>query len=362
MIYIGDFQNNCIYGTLNNQLIKVKTVDDAVFIKCEVSIECNGEVWSHTFESPFYNSVAELYVSNFVHSFMSQQFQLPTSLHEISLIYSALAKVTIEVNEHSSEAVLDSTEFNFFMLAGSIEPIPMLSINENQRVLLPVSQSLVLDKKSTICFSYLSSTPPIELQFFEGDKSGKITLDFNTSELYCQTLIVPVEKIYQAGVDSHSKGFDSYNLELRFEEGESLSFGELAMSDNYIDFHQVLYQNEFGLVSVADFLGYAERNEEFKTQIQEFIANRSSMLSEIDKSESYPIELNTGYIWDAKKHEMLKSLIRSFNKYFLLNEDFIPIVNDGVQKIKPYSTNNYQQEETLKFKIASNDHSANRIF
>ena len=77
MIYQGDYYSDTIYGTSNNNKIRVQTNAEANFLSCELEVLFNDEVWRHTFEIPFFNNEAEFYFENYIHSIITQKFKTP---------------------------------------------------------------------------------------------------------------------------------------------------------------------------------------------------------------------------------------------------------------------------------------------
>ena len=72
MIYTGDYTAANIYGTSNGFKIKATTTDTDTFLSVKLTVNFNGEEWIHTFEVPFFQNKAELYIENYIHSIITQ--------------------------------------------------------------------------------------------------------------------------------------------------------------------------------------------------------------------------------------------------------------------------------------------------
>ena len=356
MIYTGDYQNDYIYGTLKKHSIVIETEDNATYLSCDLSVLFNGTTWQHVFEIPFYNNMATCYFENYVHSLITQKFGNPDiNLNEISINSFQLARVVVNIEEKNELGTINSQILQFYMTLGNFDKVSLdLLENSNKKTALPISHTSFVSQNGAISFSFLSKTLPTKFRAQDSESTKETVLSFSATILYLHTITIPIVSFIQSNLTE-------YALSISFLDNTNFSLGTFHIIDNVVDHHQIAYQNQFGSISTIEFFGETIRSEEFNTRVEEFANNNSVVLRESDISESFPFSINTGYIWDSEKHTMLKMLIGSFNKFLIENGQLISISNNGLQKLTPYQTKNYLKEETLKFKLSTNDNSANRL-
>jgi|GEM_PF-6521939 len=352
---VGDYQNGYLYGTLSDYKIDVRTLGTEKAIWLTLNIQYGDRTWSHTFDVPFFEGNAIMYINNYVHSVITQALVMPTvSLDSIQINSFELAQVTVAISELNYETDTIIATRSFYMMPGEITPIAKSAIDGGARVLLNAHQSEFLDERAVISYTFLSNIMPISIKatHYSGDVDKIITED--ASDLLLHSISIPFKLLLAANVVN-------YSLRLYFTGLSFIELGLANLMDEPMEHRLFQYQNQFGTVSFVEFTGEFEEEEQFKSDVQEYIANNISQLQEVAYSESKPLEINTGYIWDINKHHQIRALIRSYQKYLVM-DGLIRIVNAGTNKIKPYTSKKRLYNETLKFKIAQNDNFSNRIF
>lgn len=348
MIYNGDYYNGKIYTTSSNNKIKVVTEDDANFLSCEITVVLNDLEWSHPFEIPFFNDEAELYFDNYIHSIITQMFNLQTvNLEAITNTAFPLADITLTLKEMNQNTVLSELDYNFSMLLGNLDVLDEADLDNGLVKLLPNHNPLFITDKGVLSYSYLSDTTPTQLIVDDGLEIRTINLSLPASNSYLQNLVIPVKLIDS----SISK---SLTLSLKFSNNTVLVLGDVSVIDKGTDHNIILYQNNNGTLSFIEMTGELKEEEQFQIDVFTNTSQNISSLniSEIKINTSY--SLNTGYWLDARKYKMLSALLKSYNIY-LGATNAKKIVLSKTQNITPYQTDNYENNETLNFKLAKND-------
>jgi len=347
MIYQGDYTDNNIYGTSKNYRISVETENNAAFLACNLQVNFNGQFWEHDFEIPFFNNTAELYFENYIHSIITQNFQLNTLDKEnIQFHHFNLAEVSMTLKEMEQNNVLDEIDYSFYMSLGSFNTIAYNDIVNGNKTLLPVKNSLFQTKKGLLSFSFISKTLPNKLIIDNSLELVELDITSTSTTLLIHSIVIPVKLI-------EGSETNNLNIALKFQDETMIALGDFNLLNRAVDHNTIAYQNEFGTLSILEFTGYRKDHEVIKTSINNLNAISSNVLFETEIEESNSFTINTGYIIDTLKYGMIRNLIRSYNKY-LLEETNIKIVNNGNQKLKPYSSNYYENNESLKFKLAEN--------
>lgn len=354
MNYLGDYLNNYIYGTLNNHSIRVATVDDAVYLKCDLTLTLGSDTWNHTFKVPFFNDNAELNIEPYVHSFLTQKFSIgaynPAAINVFGFNFCS---VSITIEEWDNTSMLDSISRSFKMILGKFDELNS-SVLSSQKIQLNAIQSKYHSSKGTLTFSLISPVSPEAVIVTTATGAVEETIT-SAAYAYPYTLTVPLSLFI-------NENTETFSVEVRFPDESTMNLGEFFVMDNVTDHTLVAYQNEFGTLSFLEFSGERTDSQDFNSSLQELNINNSNRLRENSFTESLPIELNTGFIYDQEKHQALRKLITSYNKFILMNDLLKYLVNDGSNKLQPYKTDTYIKNESLKFKLATNDNPALRIF
>ncbi|WP_340074570.1 hypothetical protein [Leptobacterium sp. I13] len=349
MTYQGEYYSNNIYGTSNNHKAVVQTVDGATFLLCELTVTFNGDVWTHTFEAPFFNDEAELYFENYVHSIITQKFELAGITMEDYQFYAfGLASINMKLKEMQQNTLLSELEHDFFMILGRYDALSMDFLTSGVKRLLPVKNTSFLTEQGLLSFSFLSTTLPDVLVVDDGVTESEITLPATATTAYLHTLTIPVKKVV-SGVSA------SLALSLKFSTGFVIELGTFNIIDGGIGHTVFAYQNLFGALSIIEFTGELEIEKQYKTDEYEFVDGNVVSLNTtaIDTQNGYSV--NTGYLLDVAKYEMLYSLLKSFNVFIHLEEGLKKMIVNRTQKLNPYRSNYYLNNETLKFKLSKND-------
>lgn len=355
MIYQGEYFSNNIYGTSNKNKVKVQTADDATFLSCELEVLFNNSAWSHTFEIPFFNNVAELYFENYIHSIITQKFNIQDiDIDNYKFYDFDLASINMKLKEMQQNDVLSELEHDFYMILGKFDALSVDSLNSGVKRILPTKQTNFLTEEGILSFSFLCTNYPNKIIVNNGVTESQITLPSSTTNYKLHTVTIPIKKIA-------SSISTALTLTLKFANGSSFDLGQFNVIDKGVDHNTVFFQNNYGTISIVEFNGEFKEDENYKTNVQQYSSNNSSNLNEIDISASLPFIINTGYIWDQQKYNILRALIKSYNKY-LIKETIINIINNGTQKLMPYKSNYYLNNETLKFKLSENDDIHYRTF
>jgi len=302
-------------------------------------------------EIPFFDDLAEFYFENYLHSIITQKFNVPLlDLENIKFHEFSLASIAMRLKEMEQTTVLEELERTFFMTLGRFEALPIANLDAGEHKLLPLSNSIFITNKGLLDFSFLSSTLPTELIVNNGIIETQIALPSQTVTDKLHSVTVPVSTIFNG--DS-----TALNLSLKFTDNTILVLGEFHIVDEGLDHNIIVFQNNYGTVSTIELTGELKTDQQYQANI--FInsnENRRSLnATEIQTNESYAI--NTGYWLDENKYTVLSNVLKSFNIYLLQANSLKEIVLNGNQKLMPYKTNYYQNNETLKFKISKNDDS-----
>jgi len=362
MIYQGDYNNDIIYGSANGHKIKVVTNDNATFLKCTLTVIFNSETWVHEFDPPFFNAVAELYFENYIHSIITQKFKLPTLEKDIPSFYGIdLAAVSMNLKEMEEDTVLDEMNFKFHISLGKQASLPLHHLNNGIIRLLDPENTPFVTEAGILSFSFYSPALPVKLHVDNGTTTNIINLPttFETVKapeyapvLY--TLIIPVKNII-------SPISDELNLRLEFPN-RKLKLGAVTILDDGIDHNLIAFQNQFGTVSIIEFIGEFKDTSQVKSDLSKYIDPDQKMhLKSTNLDVSFPFTLNTGYIYSEEYYLMLWNLITSFNS-FLATNDLIQLVLNRSAKITPYKTNFFLNNETIKFKKSEHDNIHYRLF
>jgi hypothetical protein len=356
MNYLGDYQNNTIYGTSDNRRIKIETVDEANFIHCEVTVDFNGLQWVHNFEVPFFNNNAEFYFENYIHSIIIQNLSDTTvSSDQLSITSFDIASVSLVLKEMKQSEELDELQYDFYMSLGSFDPISYTNIQNGSKLLLPTTNSKYITQKGILSFSFFSLSQPDKLLVDVDNNVQEINGPTNNSGLLLHTIFVPVKSII--GINDVA-----FSLSLRFANNSVFSLGDFVISNRGLDHSHIVYQNQFGTLTSAEFTGLVAFTEEYK------IGNIVNTKGGFTSSKTNSIEtnslktLNTGFILDNAKYNMIEELIRSYNIHFLDGSELKKVILKGKPKIRPYITDKHLRHETLTFKVSENDHILYRGF
>ena len=348
MIYTGDYTAANIYGTSNGFKIKATTTDTDTFLSVKLTVNFNGEEWIHTFEVPFFQNKAELYIENYIHSIITQKFSVPSFfVNDYKINSYDLATVKMEVSEMKATVSVSAHVSTFYMRLGNFVTVSQSALTSGNIYLLPSNQSNYVSENGMLSFTFLSLTLPGTLTVNDGVTSSIKTLPTVTSSKKLHTLTVPVEKI-------KSGASDSLLLRLNFGSNSYAELGTFNIQDEGIDHNLIAYQNEFGTLSVMELTGELQTDEQYKESVFRHSNNKKVSLTptKIEIKKMYAI--NTGYMRDDSKYEMLRSLLKSFNRY-IFDSGFKRIILSSAQKIKPFKSDYYLNNETLKFKLSEND-------
>ena len=107
--------------------------------------------------------------------------------------------------------------------------------------------------------------------------------------------------------------------------------------------------------------GQLQTDEQYKESTFKHTNNEKGSLSPTKIEIKKMYVLNTGLILDFTQYEMLKSLLKSFNRY-LLEDGVKRIILSSAQRITPFKTDDYLRNENLKFKLSENDDIYYRAF
>ena len=351
MTYQGDYIDAHIYGTANNHKIKVSTTDDATFLSCKLTVDFNGEEWIHTFEAPFFQNTAELYFENYIHSIITQKFKLDELTVDDYKFYSFdLAVVKMELKEMDANVILSELELNFSMVLGNFAALKESFLTDGVKRLLPVAQANFLTDNGVLSFSFLATTYPSKLIVNDVSKTLP-TADTTTKKLH--TLTIPVKKIISAASE--------LKLTLNFASNGSFELGSFSVLNEGVDHNLIAYQNEFGTLSVIELTGELQTDEEYKESIFRHSNAKKVTLTPTKIEIKKMYMLNTGHMRDVSKYRMLQSVLKSFNR-FISDDGLQRIILSSAQRIKPFKSDYYLNNETLKFKLSENDDIYYRAF
>ena len=355
MIYQGYYYSDHIYGTSNNNKVKVQTTAGANFLSCELEVVFNSQEWSHTFEIPFFNNKAEFYFENYIHSIITQKFSIQNIDFDNYKFYDFdLASVSMKLKEMQQNTVLSDLEHNFYMILGKFDALSIDYLNSGVKRILPIVQTHFLTEKGLLSFSFLSTNYPNKLLINNGFFESHITLPSLSTLRKLHAITIPIKNI----VSSISTAL---TLTLKFSNGASFDLGQFNIIDHGIDHNSLVFQNNYGTISTIELTGEFKTAQQYKSDFFNYVNDNHLFLNstKIDVKKSYA--LNTGYLLDSNKYEMLYILLKSFN-IFLVDSGLKKMILSSSQKLMPYKSNYYLNNETLKFKLSKNDDIHYRIF
>lgn len=351
MIFHDSYLDDCIQGTLDQRQWEIETQNNAIHIACNITIEYNGVTYSNLFEVPFFNKRAKLSISKYAHSLIVNNFQMPEiNKTNIKVQSFDLADVTYEIKEMSGTTVLSTTSGTFHMTLGRIndETLILSDIEgNNTSVLLDCAQSAFLDNESIAAFTIIAFAPPTELISNDSLLDHSKALNTGQDTKYIHTITVPMSEII-------TNNKNAFSLRLKFSDDSELQLCSINIIDRHIENKMMAFQNTIGGLSIVHFYGEYIKAQRFRTKSDSFTGDFNHENRETMLSNSLPYQLNTGFIWDDTKYDMLNELIDSFHKY-LEDGEMVRVINDGNQKLQRERTRTYSKSETLKFKKAKND-------
>lgn len=355
MIYTGNYNNGVIYGTLNNDKIIATTSQNANFLSCELQVVLGGTTWSHTFDIPFFENKAEFFFDNYIHSIITQKFNKPAlDTTAISFSQYNLASVTMTLKEMQQNTVLDTLTRSFFITLGKISPILLSAINTGFVAVLPTKTSQYITQNGVICVSFIANALPTKLNVNNGVTNTVIDLTVTTVTNKLHTICIPVKAINSV-MSTHLK------LSLNFGNTYVHNLGDFNIIDDDVDHNLVAFQNLFGTLSVFEFLGELKEDWQYSAALSETTTNKNKTLnvSDIERNTTYAIK--TGYWMDEARYNLLDALLKSFN-IFIVSQELKEIVLSSRTRITPYKSNFYENNETINFKLSSNDNSIYGVF
>ena len=139
MIYTGDYTAANIYGTSKGFKIKATTTDTDTFLSVKLTVNFNGEEWVHTFEVPFFQNKAELYIENYIHSIITQKFEVPSFfVNDYKINSYDLATVKMELSEMKANVSVSDHVSTFYMVLGNFITVSQSALtNGTKYSLLP---------------------------------------------------------------------------------------------------------------------------------------------------------------------------------------------------------------------------------
>lgn len=355
MNYIGDYQNDKIYGTSGNRKIKVTTADAANFLLCEVTVEFDGAIWNHSFEVPFYNDLAEFYFESYVHSIIIQEFsESSVTMLEPSIFSFDLAKVTVVLKEMKQSEELSQQQIIFYMTLGSSDVLDYNDIESGKKYLVETINSKYITDQALLSFSVLSLDQPSNIVTTINGSESQINAPTNGQNLRMHTLFIPVGSL--GSLDT------SFELSIKYADGTLFQLGNYIIVDSGPDHENVFYQNDMGTLSVIEFTGNKSKINEYKVVNTLNTKNQSTSSRTSNIRLNNLISLNTGFILDENKYEMILELLRSYNVFYQLDSNLKRMVVKGNPRIRPYITDENLKDETLTFKVSENDNILYRGF
>jgi hypothetical protein len=346
MNYLGDYENNKIYGTLENKKLKVTTVADANFLKVELTVVFGALTWTHPFDVPFFNNEAELYFENYIHSIITQNLEVSgISNSEFNFTSFDIAAVTCVLKEMENDAVLEELTYNFHMALGDVSFVDFTNLAAG-KYFAPIKQSNITTFQNVLSFSFYAALFPQKVLIKIDGVTTEITLPTYTSAKKLHTLFIPVQKIIAASVAS-------FSLSLKFADATVFDFGEFHVINEIVDHSLLVYQNSYGTLNSVEFTGAKKTPVSFKSKENIFINNNRTNITTNVIEQSEQVNIDTGYIRDFNKYSMIINLLKSFNIYDFSN--LKKLVSKTSHKITPYETDNYTQREILTFKYSEND-------
>lgn len=355
MIYKGAYYNLNIYGTTNNNQIVVETEDQATFLSCTLNVTFNNFNWTHTFEIPFFNNTAQFYFENYIHSIITQKFKTPTvNYNEINIHSFDVARIDMTLIEMQNSTILEQQNYSFFMTLGNFDTLDITALAPSYTSVINTPQTQYITDKGVICFSFFASQLPLAVILNTPELQKEIPVVNTSTTHFIHTITIPVKTVY-------NYTSNNINLSLKFNDDVVLNINDFFILKQSIDHNNIAYQNSNGTLSILEFLGELKTENNYKTDVFDFIDNNTFSMNtnKIEIQEIYKI--NTGYITDPIKYDMLKSVLNSFN-IFIMNKVLLKIILNNSQKLMPYKSNYYLNNESLTFKLAQNDNIHYRIF
>ena len=148
---------------------------------------------------------------------------------------------------------------------------------------------------------------------------------------------------------------------MKFPDGDVIEAGNYYVTEDGPEHNMVVYQNYYGTYTTIECTGDLIVMDEFKVKNSKYTdKNKTSVkTTSIDQNELNTI--NTGFLLDKEKHDMIVELVKSFN-IFLMDDSPLRMILKGNHRLTPYRTNRFVKSETLKFKFSENDDIHYRIF
>mgnify|MGYP000106095476 CR=1 FL=1 len=347
MNYLGNYEENKLYGTLENNKILVATVNNANFLKVELSVVFGTFNWNHNFEIPFFNNEAELYFENYIHSIITQKLEVSEiDITDFNFTSFDVAAITCVLKEMENNTELDTKTINFSMVLGDVNFVNFSNVIDAGKYFLPIKQSTTTTLKNLLSFSFYATLFPVKVQLEINGVISEINLPSYTSTKKLHTLFIPIQKIIGTNIDS-------FTLSLVFSDNSVFNFGEFYVLPPEVDHSLFFYQNSYGTLTSIEFTGEKKYPISFKSSENIFVVNNKSISSTNVTEEKEEVIIDTGYIRDEFKYNMIVDLLRSFNIYEL--PTLKKLTKKLSQKIMPFETDNYTQKETLTFKYSEND-------
>ncbi|WP_299011992.1 hypothetical protein [uncultured Polaribacter sp.] len=347
MNYLGNYEENKLYGTLENNKILVATVNNANFLKVELSVVFDAFNWNHNFEIPFFNNEAELYFENYIHSIITQKLEVSEiDVTDFNFTSFDIAAITCVLKEMENNTELDTKTINFSMVLGDVNFVNFSNVVDAGKYFLPIKQSTSTTLKNLLSFSFYATLFPVKVRLEINGVISEINLPSYTSSKKLHTLFIPVEKIIGTNIDS-------FTLSLVFSDNSVFTFGKFYVLPPEVDHSLLVYQNSYGTLTSIEFTGAKKSPISFKSKENIFIRNNKTSITTNVIEEKSEIYLDTGYIRDESKYDMIINLLKSFNIYEL--PSLKRLITKTPQKITPLETDNFTQRETLIFKYSEND-------
>ncbi len=350
MIYTGNYTNGYLYGTLNENKIIVTSEEEDTFLSVVLTVDFNGETWTHPFEVPFFSGSAELYFENYIHSLITQKFNdLDFDTSAIVLHDFDIAAVNVVMTEIRESEELDTETIDFYLMLGNITPVLFTDFASGTKTLLPTAQANYGTPKKILTFSFLSATTPTKIKVNTTEIA--LTLPATTKTLH--TLSIPVSAL--------ALTTQSIDLQFIFADESTMDLGSFSIFKVGFEQNLILFQNQFGALSCIEFTGDFEDEDGYKpTEFQRKNGHTSELTtSELSILTSYKI--NTGYVWHNSQFSAMDALMKSFNM-FLKADGLKRIIPNGTQKINKQKTRTTDKNEDFKFKLTKNDNIYNGIF
>jgi hypothetical protein len=355
--YIGDYQDDYIYGTFDDKKVLVEIPPNSPLKVCtiQLTVTYNTKVWTHEFEIPFYKLNVEFPISHYVHSIITNAWEEPTvATNGVQLRSYDMAKVRVLVVNPDQGDSRGLEDVEFYMVTGMITPLPITDIEYGSRVLLNAAQTVFASSQAVLTYTFLSNALPGSVQINKPSGSSVINIVSGPNSYYLHTISIPMRNIIAPEVDL-------YGLKVFFTATSNIDLGNIYLMPTQVDHHLLAYQNIHSTLSVIEMTGSAEFSEQIRTAQDTYVNNNVDLMQETEFSESMPIEFSTGFIHDKAKYSMLRELIKSYHKYLIDGSKLIPLVNNGTQKLSPYTSRERIYAEKIKFKKATNDNFSNRI-